>query len=458
MTKNLPSTFVQREKYPLLPDNVFVPIESPIVPEEISGRYGINKKGDIKNLESGKLMSKVKDDYGYVHLSTTFRINGKPHTVKYLIHRLVASVFLYNPAPEECNVVNHINHDRSNNNINNLEWVTSFENWRAEKVSLRNEKFLGVYIAYDKEGNEVERFYRRDCPDKYVMASVEAAACKGNTYKGLIWKLNKPKKIISGFSGDINDYEWFKHWKYENVYVCREGFVRVGEKITYYSDKRNTVGYVFVSIKHKTYPAHRIIMEYILNRDLEEGEVIDHINRDRTDNRFDNLRVCSNKENMNNINTIKYLSNTIIVCNLLGDIIIKTHTKDAYEFIYGKKDKQHSNYSNPLLAANLCKKTYICFIEGDYISLLKKMNFVYYVFDKDKSKILKVFTRLKTMYNDELFSEVSERIVYSGFKTGKLIGEKYYIYSGIEAAKILKSIGHLNSVEIDLNETDLKET
>ena len=457
MMKNLPSTYVQREKYPFLPDDVFVPIESPIVPKKVSNRYGINKRGDIKNLETGKLMSKVKNGNGYIFLSTTYRIKGKPYTVKYPVHRLVAFVFLHNPSPEECNVVNHINHNRSDNSINNLEWVTALENWRTEKVSLRDEKYLGTYVAYDSNGNEVERFYRRDCPDKYVMASVEAAACKGNTYKGMIWILERPIKVIPGFSGNYDDYEWHQHWKYPNVQVCKEGYVRVDGRISYYHDERNTIGYVHASIKHKTYPVHRIIMEYLLGRNLVKGEVVDHINRDRADNRFENLRVCDTKENMNNINTIKYLSNTIVVCDLLGDLVIKTHTKEAYEFIYGKKDDESRNYSSTLLAANLCKKTYICFVEGDEKLLIRKMGFVYYVFDKDKTKLLKTFTRLKTMYDDELFSKFGQRTVYRGFKEGKLVGD-YYIHTGLEAAKILKSIGHLNSVSIDLNEINLEET
>ena len=35
--ENLPSIFVQREKYPFLPDDVFMPIEAPIVPKEMEG-------------------------------------------------------------------------------------------------------------------------------------------------------------------------------------------------------------------------------------------------------------------------------------------------------------------------------------------------------------------------------------------------------------------------------------
>lgn len=311
--ENLPSIFVQREKYPFLPDDVFMPIEAPIVPKEISGRYGVNKRGEMKNLETGRLLSKVVSENKYIRFTSTYRENGKPKSINSSVHRMVASVFLNNPNPNIYNVVNHINNNRGDNTLNNLEWVTPEENWRTDKVSLRNTKFLGMYVGYTLDGKEVERFYARDTPSKYVRSSIESAAIKGGTYKGMIWKYEKPNRIIPGFSGNLDDYEWYEHWKYPGLYVCKKGFIKIDEKLSYYSDERNTTGYVHVSIKHKTYPAHRIIMEYILGRNLEKGEIVDHIDRDRKNNHFDNLKLCNNKENMNNINTIKYISNTIIV-------------------------------------------------------------------------------------------------------------------------------------------------
>lgn len=57
-------------------------------------------------------------------------------------------------------------------------------------------------------------------------------------------------------------------------------------------------GYLIIKIKGSQYKAHRLVFAYFNNR-LPIGE-IDHINRNRTDNRIENLRECSRLENCKN--------------------------------------------------------------------------------------------------------------------------------------------------------------
>ena len=81
----------------------------------------ILKKGTSKNLKA------VDNGNGYMRLN--LYKNGKQS--KYYIHRLVAEAFLpnRNKYPE----VHHKDHDKTNNTLSNLEWVTSEEN-NAHKV------------------------------------------------------------------------------------------------------------------------------------------------------------------------------------------------------------------------------------------------------------------------------------------------------------------------------------
>jgi hypothetical protein len=58
-------------------------------------------------------------------------------------------------------------------------------------------------------------------------------------------------------------------------------------------------GYVRGNIKGKNYPLHRYIMP------CDKKEVVDHINRDRLDNRKSNLRICNTIENNRNLSMAK---------------------------------------------------------------------------------------------------------------------------------------------------------
>ena len=97
---------------------------------EIIECYDIRKTGEIFTLD-GKKVSQYDNGYGYLNI----RHNGS----YYRVHRLVATKFI--PNPENKSDVNHIDGNKKNNSLDNLEWTTRSENVQhAHKSGLITEK------------------------------------------------------------------------------------------------------------------------------------------------------------------------------------------------------------------------------------------------------------------------------------------------------------------------------
>lgn len=89
--------------------------------------YYVTDDGRIWSEKSNKFLSQHQDKDGYMKVRMgSFDIDpGKTHT--FSVHRLVLENF--NPIKGMENLqVNHIDGDKTNNNLSNLEWVTCKEN------------------------------------------------------------------------------------------------------------------------------------------------------------------------------------------------------------------------------------------------------------------------------------------------------------------------------------------
>ena len=74
----------------------------------------------------------------------------------YALHRVVALTFIENPENKE--QVNHIDGNKINNSVNNLEWVTNKENQIHKfKTGLGN-NYTRKIIQYDLEMNEIKQY------------------------------------------------------------------------------------------------------------------------------------------------------------------------------------------------------------------------------------------------------------------------------------------------------------
>lgn len=87
-------------------------------------KYEINQYGDVRNKRTGHIKVPRVDSSGYFQVGLNNGVRGKNHSKT--VHRLVADAFY--DGEHEGYQVNHIDGNKQNNFIANLEFVTGSEN------------------------------------------------------------------------------------------------------------------------------------------------------------------------------------------------------------------------------------------------------------------------------------------------------------------------------------------
>ncbi|RXS51441.1 NUMOD4 motif-containing HNH endonuclease [Lactococcus lactis] len=176
--------------------NTITKIEWKLV-KGFEGQYEVSNTGLIKSLRGTterimkprrkKIIKKdgsVEDGYEELILS------NKGVRYSKLVHRLVAEAFIPNPQikPE----VNHIDEDKGNNSVENLEWNTHEENSNHGTKNIRsaNKQSMAV-IGVDECGNIVEIHSSIRSAERLTgFGHSNISACSNGKiakYKGLEW-------------------------------------------------------------------------------------------------------------------------------------------------------------------------------------------------------------------------------------------------------------------------------
>ena len=133
--------------------------------------YFISDHGQVISTKNNKIKYLSPGNNGRGYLQVYLSKNGKQKNKK--IHRLIAEHFIDNP--NNLPQVDHIDQNKTNNNINNLRWVSHQQNLfntKAKGYYLR--KDTGKYKAYINLDNKLIHLGHYDTEEEARQAYLDA--------------------------------------------------------------------------------------------------------------------------------------------------------------------------------------------------------------------------------------------------------------------------------------------
>lgn len=182
-----------------------------IIDKDVATDYSVSDSGEVRK-DTNNYMMKPYIQHGYAHV--TLQINKKPK--RFNIHRLVAIAFI--PNPENKPYVNHIDGNKSNNHVENLEWVTAAENTQhAVRTGLKQPTREREVVQFGLDGKRLYEY----------KSLAEAARITGSLEEKISMCCQQQRSQHNGFQ-----------WRYKNE--CCENLQPIKE----YRTKRKKVAQI----------------------------------------------------------------------------------------------------------------------------------------------------------------------------------------------------------------------
>ena len=153
--------------------------------EGYEGLYQISDHGRVKSLKYGKerILKPCMTCNGYL----TVRLCKNRKVIRCYVHRLVAAAFM--PNPDNLPQINHKDEDKTNNNVDNLEWCSAAYNCN---YGSRNKQISKTVYQYSLNGKLIAEYpSTKEVERQFGYGQGNISACcrsKQKTAYGYIWR------------------------------------------------------------------------------------------------------------------------------------------------------------------------------------------------------------------------------------------------------------------------------
>jgi hypothetical protein len=139
------------------------------------GFYEVSNLGRVKSIRKNRIMKTPKDKRGYSQLN----ISDNKKLSHVTVHILVAKAFL-GERPNKCHI-DHIDGNKTNNCIDNLEYVTAMENLVRGLAKKENQHSRKLGVTWHKQSKKWQS-YKRFGGECYYLGSFDDEYLASETY------------------------------------------------------------------------------------------------------------------------------------------------------------------------------------------------------------------------------------------------------------------------------------
>ena len=274
--------------------------------EQLDGIF-ITEFGEVKNIKrdprKGEIISPLTNRGGYKYI----KIDNK----NYLLHVLLLSTFSTCPTEKDYQV-DHVDRNKTNNSLNNLKFVTRSQNQKNKNKYIKPK----IFLVINKNTRHIEQQY-----DSRQLSTFQKDYLTQRELPNIDRTINLSLSLSLDLYEKVND----TNYSYLNLDSILDNtyLVTPDPKVSISNlgilKRRFNYGFHYtLGTLNKRYYSHTLKLppEYssfthglvinIFNKDLFDTTkyVVDHINCNSQDNRLENLRVVTQKENINNVNSL----------------------------------------------------------------------------------------------------------------------------------------------------------